>query len=113
MCEGQGTLCDPLYQGQDPVCWLCMGRGWVSLLVDRACGRPAYFNQGDILFCGRKDCFVALTREAWKSFNVRPYNDGRGSTIHRVDCMCPACRADYHAAGHMGGWMGVGDEDLT
>lgn len=61
LCRGRAVIVDPGRQKQDPPCHLCGGRGHVSKLVCRGCGRPAFEEKEKIFYCGRIECFDRLT----------------------------------------------------
>lgn len=81
MCQGSGILVDPLEQYLDPACWLCEGRGWVSLRACKGCGRPAFHMVNSVIFCGRADCFEELTGEA----RTKPKLLAKGAAARPID----------------------------
>jgi hypothetical protein len=59
-CDGIGSPVNGRIQTQDPKCPLCEDRGWVTNVVCKGCGRPAYFSKDDIAFCGQNKCWDKL-----------------------------------------------------
>ncbi len=55
-CEGTGFEVRPHFQKIDPPCQLCMGAGKIRTDVMCRCGRPVQALEGDVLYCGIKDC---------------------------------------------------------
>lgn len=62
ICHGIGKKVHPRYRKQDPDCFLCEGRGWVTPIVCMGCGRPAFLYKAPTPYCGREDCLKMLVR---------------------------------------------------